>query len=105
MTGGHVLGAATTGSRFDAVIVAIGLAVGLLALAAATWVLSSDRLRGVAAWLGIVVVAAGFLYALWVAVTTAGTDAVVFVGIPTAIAVAAAARMAIARAGGSRVNA
>jgi hypothetical protein len=93
-TVGHLTG----GSRIDGVIVGIGLGVGLFALGAAVWVLSGDAVRAVVAWLGIVVVPGGFLYALWLAATTAGTDAVIFIGVPTALAVAAAAVMAVGRA-------
>lgn len=98
MTAGHVTEGIAGGARFDAPIVAVGLAVGLSAVAAAAWVVAQDRMRAVAAWIGIAAVAAGFLYALWLAVTTAGTDAVVFIAVPTVIALAAAARMALARA-------
>jgi hypothetical protein len=100
MTAGHVWGALAGGSRLDPPVVAGGLGVGALALVAAIWVPTEDRLKSAAVWLGIVGVAVGCLIALWIAVTSAGTDAVIFVGIPTLVALAAAARMAVAAAGG-----
>jgi hypothetical protein len=60
-------------------------------------VVSQDRLRAGVAWAGIGAGAAAFLVAFWIAATTASMDAVLFAGVPTLIALAAAVRMAWAR--------
>ncbi|MEP7082853.1 MAG: hypothetical protein ABI841_07770 [Chloroflexota bacterium] len=98
LTGGHVVEGVRGGSRLDIPIVALGILLGLLALSAAAWVVTPDRTRGVIAWAGILGGAVAFLYAFWLAATTAAMDAVLFAGVPTVIALAAAARMAWARA-------
>ena len=97
LTAGHISAAASGGARLDVPIVIAGMSVGLLVLAAGAWVTSAGRLRGRAAWAGIAAGAGAFLYALWVAVTTAGMDAVAFVGVPTALVLAAGGRLAWAR--------
>jgi hypothetical protein len=97
LTAGRISGALTGGSRFDPPVVAGGLALGLLASGAAAWVVSADRLRAGVAWAGIGAGAATFLVAFWIGATTASMDAVFFAGVPTVIALAAAARMAWAR--------
>lgn len=97
VTAGHISGAATGGARLDLPIVIAGIGLGLLVLAAGAWVTSPGRLRGGTAWAGIVAGVGGFLYAFWIAVTSAGMDAVAFVGVPTALVLVAGGRLAWAR--------
>lgn len=96
LTGGHVWGA-IQGSAFDPPIVAGGLAVGVLAILAAAWVLSPTRLRAAVAWAGILALVAPFAMLFWIAAATASADAVALAAVPSVLAVAAAARMMVAR--------
>jgi len=100
MTTGHVSGA-MSGSRFDPPIVAIGLGVGALTLAAAAWVGSPDRTKAMVAWLGIIAGLGPFAWGLTVAVTTA-QDAIALAGIPSLVALGAAWAMAGTRLAASR---
>jgi hypothetical protein len=96
LTANHALGA-LDGSRFDAPLVMAGIAVGVLAVAAAAWVVSSGMPRAIAAWLGVLAGFAPLAVAFWLAATTAGTDAQVLAAVPTVLGLLAAARMALAR--------
>lgn len=97
LTAGHVWGA-VEGSRFDPPIVAGGLAVGVLAILASAWVLSTRSIRSVVAWLGILALVGPFAVVFWITLTTASGDAIALAAVPFALALAAAGRMAIARA-------
>ena len=74
-----------------------GLVMGLLALGAATWTTSSVPLRAVVVWLGVSGILA-VLAVLWLNVGDVQTrDLLVYVGIPTAVALSATAGIAVGR--------
>ena len=97
LSAGHTLGAMTAGSRSDAPLVAAGVMIGSLSLAAAAWVVARGGARAALAWLGIAAALAPFAVASWIALTSASLDAQVAVAVPTLIALTAAMRMATAR--------
>jgi hypothetical protein len=96
LTANHAV-AVLDGSRFDAPLVLAGIAVGLLAVAAAAWVVSSGMPRAVVACVGIVAGPAPLAVAFWLTVTTARGDAQMLAAVPTVLGLLAAARMALAR--------
>jgi hypothetical protein len=99
LTGGEIVGDFNPGSVVDVPNLAAGLAVGLLAIGAAAWVLASSPFRAAVAWVGIAAGIAPFAWLLWIAVTTAH-DAIALAGVPAALALAAAVRMVFARLAG-----
>jgi hypothetical protein len=84
------------GSVVDLPNLAAGLAVGMLAIGAAVWVLTASPVRAAVAWLGIAAGVAPFAWLFWIAATTA-RDAIWLAAVPTVLALAAAVRMALAR--------
>jgi len=96
LTAGHVSGA-FQGSRFDAPLVAGGLALGLLAIGASVWVGVAGP-RAVVVWAGIAAGVLAFLILFGIAAQTPSADVLLLAGIPTALALAAGARMAFAQA-------
>ena len=95
MTFGHVSGA-MAGSTFDPPVVAAGIVIAVLTIAAAAWVHAPGGARALVVWLGIVAGLGPFAWGLTVAVTSA-RDAIVLAGIPSLIALGAAWTMARAR--------
>lgn len=94
LTVGNVMGRGPgSGSTLLDVMIPIGIAFGVLSIAAAMLVSATDPLRVAISWLGIVAGTLPFLALLWIAITTA-QDAIVLASIPTVIAVAAAATLA-----------
>jgi hypothetical protein len=96
LTGGEIIGDFNPGSVVDVPNLAAGLAVGLLAIGAAAWVLARGPLRAAVAWIGIVAGVAPFAWLFWIAATTA-RDAILLAGVPAVLALTAAVRMVLAR--------
>lgn len=96
LTGGEIVGDFSPGSVVDLPNLAAGLAVGVLAIGAAAWVLARGPLEAAVAWIGIAAGMAPFVWLFWIAATTA-RDAIWLAGVPTVLAVAAAIRMVFAR--------
>ncbi len=98
VTGSEIRGDLNPGSLVDVPNLIAGLAVGILALAAAVWVVDPGRMRAAIAWLGILAGFAPFAWLFWIALNTAAADAIALAAVPTVLAVLAGARMAAARA-------
>jgi hypothetical protein len=96
LTGGEIIGDFSPGSVVDLPNLAAGLAVGVLTIGAAAWVLARGLLRVAVAWIGIAAGVAPFVQLFWIAATTA-RDAIWLAGVPTVLALAAAVRMVLAR--------
>lgn len=96
LTGGEIIGDFNPGSVVDLPNLAAGLAVGMLAISAATWVMAPSPVRAAVVWIGIAAGAAPFAWLFWIAATTA-RDAIWLAGVPTVLALAAAVRMVVAR--------
>ena len=75
-----------------------GIALGLVAIGAALWITAPGRFQAVVVWLGVLgIVATAALF--WANAGDMQTrDLLVYIGIPTAIVLAAAAVVAVARA-------
>lgn len=98
LTGGEILGDLNPGSVVDVPNLVAGIAVGILTLAAAVWVVHPGRIRAASAWLGIIAGFAPFAWLFWIALNTAAADAIALAAVPTVLAVLAGARMAAAMA-------
>lgn len=95
LTAGHLMGA-LQGSALDPPIVAAGLAIGVTATAAAAWVGLTGS-RAVMVWIGIAAGVIAFLVVFALAARTPTIDVLLLAGIPTALAMAAAARLGLAQ--------
>jgi hypothetical protein len=97
LTSGEILDDFNPGSVVDVPNLAAGIAVGVLMLAAAAWVVSPGRVRAAVAWVGIVAGVAPFAVLLWITVNTASADAIALAAVPTVLAMLAGIRMTVAR--------
>lgn len=88
----------TSGQSVSDPIVPAGLALGLLAAAAAAWPDAPSPWQAVAVWLGLLAIGAAVVVLVGNALRTPSADVMALVAIPCAILIAAGIRVAIARA-------
>ena len=94
LAGGNLL---TGGGSITDPVMPGGLVLGLLALGAAVWTTSPGRLQAVVVWLGVIGIAVAATL-MWVNAGQMETrDLIVYIGIPTALVLVAAALVAVAR--------
>lgn len=87
----------TSGQSMSDPIIPAGLALGLLAAAAAAWLDAPAPWQAAVVWLGLVAVGAAVVMLMVMALRTPSADVIALAGIPSAILVAAAVRVAMAR--------
>ena len=98
--GGALIMAITTlmsGASITDPVFPAAIALGLLLLAAAAWADSPSQLQSVAVWLGLVAVVIALVIIGSMALRTPSPDVLAPAGIPSALMVAAGARIAAAR--------
>lgn len=94
LAGGNL---ATGGGSLTDPVMPGGVLLGLLAVGAAAWTTDRNALRAVVVWLGVIGIVAGVVI-LWANTGDMATrDLYVYIGIPAAIVLVAAAGVAVGR--------
>lgn len=94
LAGGNL---ATGGGSLTDPVMPGGVLLGLLAIGAAAWTTDRNALRAVVVWLGVIGIVAGVVM-LWANTGDMATrDLYVYIGIPAAIVLVAAAGVAVGR--------